>query len=76
MAIRRTTKRTTKRSSKRSSAKARTPNEILADIGRQALAEGLRESLEDTYGVDISDIRIDLVKPKRTAKRKPAKRRR
>ena len=79
MAARKSSKRAgkkpaAKRNSKRSAG--RTLNQILIDLGRQALQDGVRSVLE-SHGVDSSvGIELALTKPRRSSKaKKPARRR-
>jgi hypothetical protein len=76
-AKRRTSKRKPARSTRRARPNGRSVNEILMDLGRQMLTEGVKEVLAD-HGVDPSvKVEMVLTKPKaRRPARKPAKRRR
>lgn len=85
MATRKTARRATKARSTRTSRTARrakpagrTMDQILIELGRQALVEGVKEVLED-HGVD-SSVKVDMVlrPPSRrgAAKARSAKRRR
>ena len=83
-----TTKKSSKRAGKKPVRRATTPyrkrkvkparslNEILIDLGRQALQEGVRQVLED-HGIDSSvKVAMALTKPRGGVKaKKPAKRR-
>lgn len=76
MATRKTSKR--KPAAKRSRSTGRTLNEILIDLGRQALQDGVRGVLE-SHGIDDSvKVELALTKPKKVRRkvaRKTARRR-
>ena len=67
----RDTRRASKSAKRRSKSTGRTLNEILIDLGRQALQDGVRGVLEE-HGID-SGVKVELALTKPKAKRKAAR---
>lgn len=74
MATRKSGKRVSKKPGRRKTTPSRTLNDILIDLGRQALVDGVREVLEE-HGIDSSvKIEMALTKAKVARKKTAAKR--